>query len=376
MIPAILYKDVYLYIITLLTIIYTSRHLRNHFMEPNSGPYLKRIENISPALVLTIFMIIFIGSRPISFVFADMTGYAQAMEDGRYEGLEIGLTKNFIFQPMMGFLSSHGASKQTPIVLLAIINFMATLIAFRKFFPKDTYLTMLVFFAAFQTFAGATNGLKAGCAGALFLVALAFYKENNLLFYTFIFLSLGFHHSMMLPIGATFLSIHYKKTKKYILFWFLCLITSILHITFFQDLFGENLSDFDEHGANYLLMNATSIESGYTGKTGFRYDFVIYSIIPILLFNYIKKQKGKISDTYTFLINIYIFTNAVWLLCMYANYTNRIAALSWILYPIIIIYPFVKEIKRWNTNNDFNLCLVVLIHLSFTLFMHFVYYNY
>ena len=372
MIPANIYYDVYLYIITLLTIIYTSRFFHDYFMEPTSQPYFKRIEKIYPALVLTIFMILFIGFRPISFVFADMTGYAQAMIDGRYEGLEIGLTKNFIFQPMMGFLSSHGASEQTPIVLLAIINFAATLIALRKFFPNDTYLSMLVFFAAFNTFGCATNGLKAGCAAGLFLVALA-YKKEKLTFYTFLILSLGFHHSMILPIGATLLSLYYKKTNKYMSFWFFCLIFSLLHITFFQDLFGENLAEYDEHGAKYLTTYANSIESNYTGKTGFRYDFVLYSFIPIFIFYFFKSQKGRISDTYTFLVNIYIISNAIWLLCMYANYTNRIAALSWLLYPVLIIYPFVNDIKKWSTKHDIYLSIVVLSHLSFTLFMHFIY---
>lgn len=374
MIPAIIYYDVYLYIITLLTIIYTSRFFHDYFMEPTSRPYLKRTEKITPALVLTVFMIAFIGFRPISPVFGDMPGYAAAMLDGRYEGVKISWSNNYIFYPMMGFLSSHGASEQTPIVILAIINFAITFIAIRKFFPTDTYLAMLVLFAALNTFGGATNGLKAGCAGALYLAALA-YMENKLIFFTFLFFSLGFHHSMMLPIGATLTCLYYKKTNTYIRFWFFCLILSILHITFFQDLFGENLADIDKNGAGYLTTYATSIESGYTGKTGFRYDFVLYSAIPIFIYHYFYKQKKRISDTYTFLTNIYILTNAIWLLCMYANYTNRIAALSWVLYPVLIIYPYVSCIKKSSTKHDLNLSIVVLAHLSFTVFMHFIYYG-
>lgn len=372
MIRDIIYYDVYLIIITILTVIYIARFLHNYLQDSSTHIYQKKSEYIYSALFLTIFMIIFIGFRPISAVFADMPGYAEAMNDGRYEGIGFGFFNNFIFYPMMGFLSSHGASEQTPIVILAIINFVATLIAIRKFFPKDTYLAMLVFFAAYSTFGGATNGLKAGCAAALFLVALA-YKENKLTFYIFLLLSLGFHHSMILPIGATLLSLYYKKTNKYLFFWFLCLIISFLHITYFQDLFGENLADYDEHGANYLTTYATSIESGFTGKTGFRYDFILYSFIPIFIFNIIKNQKDRISDKYIFLINIYIISNAVWLLCMYANYTNRIAALSWSLYPVLIIYPFVNDIKRWSTKHDVNLSIIAFSHLSFTLFMHFIY---
>lgn len=370
MIQDIFYYDVYLVIITLLTFFYLTSFFQSY---SENKYYFKKDEKISGAFSLTILMILFIGFRPISPVFVDMPGYAFAMTDGRFEGEEISWNNNFIFVPMMAFLSSHGASEQTPIVILAIINFGAALIACRKFFPKDTYLAMLVYCGAFSTFSGATNGLKAGCAGSLFLAALA-YKENKKTFITFLLLSLGFHHSMQLPIGATLICLYYKKTDTYMKFWIICFLFSLFHITFFQDLFGERLSDVDQHGANYLTTYATAAESEYKGKTGFRYDFVIYSVIPILIYYHFKKKKKNLSDTYTNLINIYILANAIWLLCMYASYTNRIAALSWALYPILVIFPYIKN-KIRNSQQEINLCMVALIHLSFTLFMHFIYYD-
>jgi hypothetical protein len=65
--------------------------------------------------------------------------------------------------------------------------------------------------------------------------------------------------------------------------------------------------------------------------------------------------------------------NALWMLCMYANFTNRIAALSWALYPIVIIYPYLSE-KSNYPNKNMMFAVVMLLHLAFTLFMKFIYY--
>lgn len=364
MIEAIYYQTTYCIIVAILTIIVVyfydvyGINISKKNVKFNDGAW---------ALLLTLFMILFIGFRPISSVFVDMPGYAYGMLDGRFERIETTWDNNFIFYPMMAFLSSHGASPQTPIVILATINYGITYIAMRKFFPKDTTLAMLVYCIALSTFAGATNGLKQGCAAAILLAALA-YRENLLAFIFFLFLSFGFHHAMQLPIAAAIVCIFYKKTNTYYFFWFVCLIISLFHVTYFQTLFAGVT---DEQGADYLFVEAGSWESSFKGRVGFRYDFVIYSVMPMLIGRFIILKKKIETERYSYLINVYTLTNAIWLLCMYANYTNRIASLSWGIYPVIIIYPFLKE--RINRRQGHSLISIVLIHLSFTLFMFLIY---
>ena len=237
----------------------------------------------------------------------------------------------------------------------------------RKLFSKNVFLAMLVFWGAFSTFGFATNGLKAGCAAAFFLGALA-YREKKFIFIIFLILSIGFHHSMQLPIVACLVCAFYKNTKMLLFLWILCFIIAISHITTFMGIFSNYT---DEHGANYLLIQSGSAESDFTGRLGFRYDFVIYSVIPIVLgYNVIFKKK-LVSEEYQFILNIYILTNAIWMLCMYANYTNRIAYLSWLMYPVLIIYPFVN--MDWSVKSNRYLTHAVYAHLGFTLFMVIIY---
>jgi len=252
--------------------------------------------------------------------------------------------------------------------MLAAINFVCTFIAMRKLFPKNVFLAMLVFFGAFSTFASATNGLKAGCAAALFLVALA-YREKRIISILFLILSIGFHHSMQLPIAAYIFCTFYKNTRALMYFWVLCLLLSMAHVTSFM----SSLADYtDAHGADYLLIQAGSTESEFGGRLGFRYDFVIYSVIPIVLGYYAFFKKKLVSKEYQFILNVYILTNAIWMLCMYANYTNRIAYLSWLMYPVLIIYPFMN--MEWGVKANKHLTYAVYGHLGFTLFMTLIYY--
>ena len=141
---------------------------------------------------------------------------------------------------------------------------------------------------------------------------------------------------------------------------------ALAHITFFQEIFA-GLSD--EGGANYLNNTAEN----WGGKTGFRFDFVLYSSLPVYI-GYITLFKYKLeSKTYSFLLNVYLMANAIWMLCMYAAFTNRIAYLSWLMYPIVTIYPFLCP--TFMPEQKKRLKQVVWFQLLFTLFMNIVYYG-
>ena len=80
----------------------------------------------------------------------------------------------------------------------------------------------------------------------------------------------------------------------------------------------------------------------------------------------------QLSNLYKNLLNLYLCLNGIWMLCMYAAFTNRIAYLSWFLYPIVLVYPFLQE--DWGKGRYRTFSMVMLGHLGFTLFMSIVYY--
>ena len=356
------YQPIFVIVMTLLTFIIGARYSTYN----NNRFIAKGNEKIIPSLTLAFFVLLFIGLRPISIVFCDMVGYAEAMTSHVFEDMPIRWDNNYFFTPLMALLSSNNASPQTPIIILAAINIVSTFVAIRKMFPKDTLIALLVVFGSFIYFTTATNGIKAGCAMGLLLCALAF-RENLILSLSFLFLSMGFHHSMQMAVAAYVVCCFYKNSKTYFYVWIACLLLSLFHITYFQVLFGGMT---DESGALYLLNSME--ESGFGGRTGFRIDFVLYSSIPVVIGYYVIFKKKIASYSYRFLLNVYLLTNAVWMLCMYAPYTNRIAEIPWGILPVVTIYPFLRENLGKGQYKSFQKLAYLLVGFSF--FMHFVYY--
>ena len=194
------------------------------------------------------------------------------------------------------------------------------------------------------------------------------YREKLYICIPLVLVSLGFHHSMQLPVAAFVLTLLFKNPKWYYYGWVFCLLMALAHVSFFQNLF---VSYTDESGADYLNGGSTGSDGL---KGGFRIDFIIYSAVPVI-FGYLMemKRKRKVSKFYASLIHLYLCINGVWMLCMYAEFTNRIAYLSWFLYPIVLVYPFLKE--NWGANKYRMFAKVMGWHLAFTVFMEMIYYG-
>lgn len=363
MIPASLYQTIYLILVTIMTlIVYSQYQSRNGLREfaPSRTDALVG--------VLVIFLILFIGFRPVSGrYFVDMANYALFYEvfyDGATSVFEWD-TENKIFDNLFALWGALRLGYTSFFVFIATIYFAAAYLGIRKLFSNHRLAAFLVFLAAFSTFSYGTNGIKAGAATSLFICALG-YRDNLKVCIPLILLSWGFHHSMIMPVAAFVVTLFFKNPKYYFAGWFFCVLMAAAHVTAFAQLFAGAVT---EHGAEYLQGSG----SGDGTQGGFRIDFIVYSAMPVLVgwFTVIMKRI-RVSEMYSNLLNLYLCLNGIWMLCMYANFTNRIAYLSWFLYPIVLIYPFLNE--QWGRERYKKFALVMLGHLGFTLFMYVIYY--
>ena len=366
MIPAKSYYTIYLIFVTIITLFVYSKYSQKN--GNITHPLNKRKKD--GTFVLALLMVLFIGFRPESYVFVDMFNYIIDY-NAFYKNTIFIFNKeaeNLLFDNYFAWIGSMDLGTTFFFVSIAVIYFVCSYIACRRLFPQDTLAAYLVFLAAFSTFSYGTNGIKAGAAASIFLVAMS-YRENLKMCIPLILISWGCHHSMIMTVVAFALTLVYKNSKVYFAGWCFCLLIAMAHITFFQELFAGILSDSGDSGANYL----NAVDNEWGGKTGFRIDFVIYSAMPILVGYWaVYKKRMQLSKIYTCLLNLYMTLNGTWMLCMYANFTNRIAYLSWFLYPIVLIYPYLNE--NWGPRRYKAFSLVMLAHLCFTLFMRFIYY--
>jgi len=252
---------------------------------------------------------------------------------------------------------------------------------------------MLFFLSAYSTFSFGTNGIRNGCACSMAILAFAIAANQNAVRLALgagvLLLAFGIHRSTSLPIAAFIMaSFVIKSPKVAIYFWLASIAISLVAggavTSFFAGL------GFDDRMSSYA--NSTENASQFS-HSGFRWDFLLYSAMPIWLAWYVTKKAeteramygdtieeaetnitgaGRIADAHSMrvfniLATTYILANSFWVMVIKASFSNRFAYLSWFLYPIVIAYGVIR-LHIWE-DQDKKAGLILLAHAGFSLVM-------
>lgn len=291
---------------------------------------------------LLITVLLYMGTRPIAFVFGDMINYADGFQKLQINP-NVEINKDYIFWYFTK-LCAQIIDARDYFFLIAVIYIIPNYFFVKKYFKEYWYIPLLMIFGSFSFWTYGTNGLRNGMATSVFIGALCLYDRNKWMMYGLMALSYGIHNSLMIPIGAFIVSGLYKNPKAYLYIWLAAIPLSIIGGSAWENFFGS-LGIGDERVNNYMT---GSVDVGTTfSSTGFRWDFVVYSGFAVFAGYYYIIKRGFQDKFYTHLWGTYMIANAFWILVIRANFSNRFAYLSWFLMAIVIAYPLFK-VKFWD----------------------------
>ena len=144
-----------------------------------------------------------------------------------------------------------------------------------------------------------------------------------------------------LPIAAYLLTLVYTNTKTYLKIWLLSIPVSLVLGGFWEGLF-KSFGFFEDERLNTYLTDTDAEVMSQFSNTGFRWDFLLYSLTGIYAGWYFIVKKGYEDKIYSQIFNTYVLANAFWILVIRASFSNRFAYLSWFLLGIVTIYPLLK----------------------------------
>lgn len=338
MIPDYLYKWIYLILCTLLCLSHNTI-LASYKGNNAISRFGYSTKNVSIALLL--FMIVFIGTRPLSKYFTDMYYYAgfydlkafDSYDSSSGEFLWVGFQKICYYW--------FGMPSLTWLFLIAFLSLLLKYLACKRIFHKNVYTAYLFVVTSFYFWGAVTNVVRSDMAFSLALYGMTVTlneksSQKYVVTLLFFFLALFTHKSSVLLI-ISFLSsyIFVKDVRWAILFWILCVIMSLVNPTFFESLFIG--MGFDDRVEKYLT-GEDSI--GVFSHSGFRWDFLLYSMVPIVLGWFISKKSE--DRTYTALLNTYIVANGFWVLVIRALFSDRFAGISWSIYGFVLALSLIK----------------------------------
>lgn len=319
--------------------------------------------------VITLFSILYIiivGLRPISGkYFGDTANYASsfyAYQDGLF--LYDPDSSEWLFNWLMATCAQ--VTDVQIFFLIVEIGYVGLMLwACRRLMPNNLTLAMLFCFGAFSFFSYGTNGIRNGLACSLLLLAFSYINgttKDKVVAGVLSFVAYNIHHSTALPILCMAVSLLYRNTKIIYLFWLGSIFVSAVAGGFVESFFSG--LGFDDRLDSYLH----STENGALfSHTGFRWDFLLYSAMPIWLGWYVVIKRKIFNSQYLMLLHTYVLANAFWVMLIRTSYSNRFAYLSWFMYPIVLAYPLLR-LPIWKDQGK-TVGLILLAHALFTYLM-------
>lgn len=287
--------------------------------------------------MVLVFIILYMGLRPISFAFGDMGIYNFDLV--RYiNGAPFNTKNEFLFE-MMKYYYARNLTPKLFFFTCAFLYVYLLYAATKKIFKDYWYFAFLMFVVAFTFWAYGTNGIRNGLATSVFIYGIS--RDRKYVAFALILTTYFIHKSMAIPILAYLMASYYTNSKYYLRGWLFAIPLSLAFGGFWESFF-LGLGFGDEKLGTYLgSFNQAS--EGVELVAGFRWDFLLYSGFGVFAGWYFIFKKKFEDVFYTRLYNTYLVTNALWVLVIRANYSNRFAFLSWFMLGLVIIYPLLKR---------------------------------
>lgn len=355
-----LYYPVYIYSLLFLTIGYANTISRY-------GTSLVQRNTNQPFVLLYILLfVVLVGLRPISeYYFGDTSNYAQSYNlfvDGvvSYDPTSKEWAFAWLMYHCSQLMNVHGF-----FLLIEFLYVLPVLWVCKKFVPNHAVLMFLVCMGAFSFFSYGTNGIRNGMACSLIIAAMACIQGNTrqkIVGCILAFLAFNIHRTTALPIVCILATFFVKDTRLILGWWFFSILLSLTAGGVIEAFFTS--LGFDDRMEGYSSAN---VDATLFSSTGFRWDFLLYSAVPILLGYYVAIKRKIWDRNYLLLLHTYILCNSFWVMMIRASYSNRFAYLSWFLYALVLIYPCLK-LPIWKDQGK-KTSLIILGHLGFTFLM-------
>lgn len=329
----------------------------------------------APRPIWGIFLIVFgtwcMYSFPIIVgSWTDRGAYAGTVLDFQSHGFSYDSQRGEVAFLIYTWIISRFTSYKGWFVVTAVIYMGSYWLAAKRMTREYSFILFLSIVCNFQFLSYGSNTIRAGFAASLLTLAISFCNKPKVMF--LLFVSAFFcHKSMAIPIGALLVAYRFLDKSKWLLFvWLLSIVISYG----FGSHFGAFVSGFvQDTRADYFIVNAAKTHY----RVGFRWDFLLYSSIPVILgYWYMYFQNFK-SEFYHWIYNTYLIANAFWVLVIRAEYTDRFAYLSWFLFPVLLFYPLLSQQLFRETALQKRAIVVTLWgQFAFAYFMFYAYNGY
>lgn len=332
-------------------------------------PNTEKKGNMWLPFILATFLTIWFGSRNYNlYIYGDSYFYAHSyniIDTSNISGADIDWSSEWFFSLINVAFRFSGISTKHYFTFLAFLYIFSVLWASRLFCPGRPMLAFLFILTSFSFLTFGLNGVRNGIACHLCLLAIALYLDDKRIAAGIIaFIILGVHRSVILPIAAGIAAVTViRNPKTALIIWLASIPVSLIAGNYFSDFIMS--IGFDDRMTKYAGGSLRGMN--HFSGTGFRWDFLVYSALPVAFYYYVNIWKGLRDGWYNVIATIYMLSNAFWIIVIRAEFSNRFAYLSWFLMPVMLAYPLANmKVVEWQRSLS---AITLTVYFVLTLFL-------
>ncbi len=360
------YYFIYWFVVMLMTV--------NQFSTISKCPryaVITKSFDYQPVFFFSFFFVVFYGLRPVHSegIFGDTGVYANTYEMLQNFGVFNALGSDDIKNDWLFYIIERFCASFLDVhlwfMLMTCCFIVPMFLGCKNIDKKHGAVIVLFCIGSFIFYASAVNGVRNGIALSIVIYAIAILcKKKIFMAIVLSFIAIGFHKSALVPVASMFFSYYLKKPKYMFAIWFGSIAVSLI--------VGEQIDAFlsainyDERLQDNLQGDTDA--DGLVLEHRFRWDFLLYSSMPIVLGAYTVFKRKFFDKKYLILLGTYMYANSCWVLAIRGLYSNRIANLSWFLYPILLAYPLLN-FPVFKKSHNKKLAWILLAHFGFTTLM-------
>ena len=357
---ASLYEPIYLALILILSCWIGFRNINSpdySHQEKGSGWFFP--------LLISLSLTFWLGLRPVHFLFGDSVNYALEYRLLNIREVRMNWHGEWIWQWLMVGCKKAGLSIEVFFTIVEAGYILSAMWAVKRLMPSNPMIGMLFVLASLMFFTFGVNGLRNGLACHLILLAISYLLDDKYIIgYAICLVAFGIHRSTMLPIVAVTFGLFVSKDIRFaIIFWIASLIVSLVAGNVISSFFAS--LGFDDRLTAYTT--GQGMDMTLFSRTGFRWDFLLYSAAPIVMAWYVCIKRQIRDNWYDVICMTYCLCNAFWVMVIRSAFSNRFAYLSWFLYPFVIAYPLIN-LPIWQ-DQDRKTGWLLLAYSGFSAFM-------
>ncbi|WP_100658720.1 EpsG family protein [Alteromonas flava] len=249
-------------------------------------------------------------------------------------GKEVGFTV------LSWFSANAGVSHRWYLASIFVIGILPFIAGLKRLYG-DGWGYMFIVYVSYPFFLSYfASGMRQAVAMSIAFLAIVNYAHHFKLIRTLIIIGIAslFHMSVLVLLPALF-ALHFAErflTLPKILFvWVVVVFISAAGIN--ESALGFLSSFFDDSSRYQYYLDSDKVAEvrdlmGY--QTGFRLDFTLFSIVPVLFVLYFERRQG--IDLW--LVKFYLIVNCAFQLLSFTASNDRFAALSWFYIPAILVH--------------------------------------